>query len=299
MAIATQCQSCGAKYNLKDEYAGKKVKCKKCNAVIEIAPLPAVNPQGDTVFDRDKFLLKQKHFAISAKYSVWDEQGNPILFIERPAHLLRNLLAVFLGFVGGSLIFSLIVSINRLIPQDSVGGEVRMLISLLAFIGFFIGLIVIATLLYKRRHTYLYRDDSKQDLLLRVQQEQKLEFLQATYTLRDQEEQVLARFRKYYIYNIIRKRWYCYAPDGSLLCVAKEESIILSLLRRLLGSFFGLLRVNFIILDDASDTILGEFNRKFTLLDRYVLDMTADKTRKLDRRIAIALGVMLDTGERR
>ena len=45
--------------------------------------------------------------------------------------------------------------------------------------------------------------------------------------------------------------------------------------------------------------MIGEFNRKFTILDRYVLDMTADPAHELDRRIALALGVMLDTGERR
>jgi hypothetical protein len=45
--------------------------------------------------------------------------------------------------------------------------------------------------------------------------------------------------------------------------------------------------------------VIGEFNRKFTILDRYVLDLTADPGRNLDRRIALALGVMLDTGERR
>jgi hypothetical protein len=47
------------------------------------------------------------------------------------------------------------------------------------------------------------------------------------------------------------------------------------------------------------ETLLGEFNRKFTLLDRYVLDLSRDRSNYLDRRIAIALGVMLDTGERR
>ena len=45
--------------------------------------------------------------------------------------------------------------------------------------------------------------------------------------------------------------------------------------------------------------MIGEFNRKLTLLDRYVLDLTADRERVFDRRIALALGVMLDTGERR
>jgi hypothetical protein len=45
--------------------------------------------------------------------------------------------------------------------------------------------------------------------------------------------------------------------------------------------------------------VLGEFNRKFTVLDRYVLDLTGDEERVLDRRIAVAAGIMLDTGERR
>ena len=37
--------------------------------------------------------------------------------------------------------------------------------------------------------------------------------------------------------------------------------------------------------------MIGEFNRKLTLLDRYVLDLTADRQRVFDRRIALALGV--------
>jgi len=45
--------------------------------------------------------------------------------------------------------------------------------------------------------------------------------------------------------------------------------------------------------------VIGEFKRKFTILDRYVLDMSGDPQRLMDRRVALALGVMLDTGERR
>jgi len=62
---------------------------------------------------------------------------------------------------------------------------------------------------------------------------------------------------------------------------------------------FGLLRTNFVIFQGESDLVVGEFNRKFTLLDRYVLDLNQDPRRQFDRRGALALGVMLDTGERR
>jgi len=90
-----------------------------------------------------------------------------------------------------------------------------------------------------------------------------------------------------------------YGPDKRLLFIAKEDSVILSLLRRFLGPLFGLLRTNFIILRPDSEEVIGEFKRKFTILDRYVLDMSGDPQRLMDRRVALALGVMLDTGERR
>jgi hypothetical protein len=87
--------------------------------------------------------------------------------------------------------------------------------------------------------------------------------------------------------------------NGTVMCVAKEDSIILSLLRRVLGPLFGLLRTNFLITRGDTDMVIGEFKRKFTILDRYVLDLSPDRRRDLDRRLGLALGVMLDTGERR
>jgi hypothetical protein len=154
-------------------------------------------------------------------------------------------------------------------------------------------------ILSPKRHVTFYRDDTMRERLLEVLQDHKVQIIIATYTIRDPKQKVLATLRKNYLYNIFRKRWQCFAPDGTVLCVAMEDSIILSLLRRVLGAFFGLLRTNYIIQRGTTDTIVGEFNRKMTLLDRYVLDMKKDPRRQLDRRIMLALGVMLDTGERR
>ena len=109
----------------------------------------------------------------------------------------------------------------------------------------------------------------------------------------------LAILRKTYLHNIVRKRWYVTTPEGAPLAMAIEDSIVLSLLRRVMGTFFGFLRTNFVFVRGADAEIFGEFNRKFTLLDRYVLDLSTDSARTFDRRIAVALGVMLDTGERR
>lgn len=298
MSISISCQ-CGKSYKLKDELAGKTVKCPNCGASLKLNSQQGSKVQerrqslSDSVFNRDKFLLRQKVFTISEKYDVCDEQGTPILYIDRPAHFLRNLGAVLSGGIAGITVgYLLFMHVG--VASESLKG----VLVVFALIGWFVVTFAVITLLSKKRHITIYRDKSKQEPLLKVLQDKKVEIMTATFTLRDTNGE-LAKFRKNYLYDLFRKHWHCYSPDGSLLCVAKEDSIILALLRRFLGTFFGLLRINFIIVQGKSDRVIGEFNRKFTILDRYVLDMSADQQHSLDRRVAIALGVMLDTGERR
>lgn len=292
MAVQVACK-CGETYSLKDEFAGKLVTCPKCGAT---SRAPSVQPQADPAFDRDKFLLHQKHWAIKEKYYVWDEGGTEIMYVERPAHLLRNLLAALLGLTAAVAVFVALGALAAALGQSALSDAVALLAPLL----FLITLLVVGTALSKKRHVTFYRDDGMAEKLLDILQDQKFWLLNRTYTVRDKRGLAIARLRKNYLYNIFRKRWYCERPSRVLWCVAKEDSIILSLLRRLLGPFFGLLRTNFVIYQAGDDEkVLGEFNRKATLLDRYVLDLSSDPQRSLDRRVALAMGVMLDTGERR
>jgi hypothetical protein len=170
--------------------------------------------------------------------------------------------------------------------------------------GFLFGVVaavVVGICLTVKRHVTFYDNDRMENRLLEILQDYKWTPINSFYTLRNPDGEVMARFHKNSLYNLIRKRWYCFRPDGSLLCTAKEDSILLSLLRRFIGNLavWLFMRTNFIILEGNSEQIIGEFNRKFTILDRYVLDMSADVNEYLDRRIALALGVLLDTGERR
>jgi uncharacterized protein YxjI len=378
MAIAVTCQ-CGASYNIRDEHAGKRLKCPRCGQAVQAPalagvgagpsagapaapgapgapgmppPLPAraqppslqpglapdwdgragapaaepgtydvaasAPPAGAPVrapaplsyaappvyasgdpFARNKFLLRQKLVSINQKYHAWDEVGNTLLFIERPAHVMQNLGALLAGIVV-ALVVGVPLAVGAVAVMD--GNETAQII--LAAAGGLLGLtagVLVGVALSALRHVTFYRDDTKAAPLLHVLQDTKWQILNARYTVVTPDGQPIARFRKNFLYNLIRKRWYILAPDGvTMLAVAKEDSIILSLLRRLIGGIIGaMIRTNFIILQGTTDRILGEFNRKFTILDRYVLDMSADPAHELDRRICLALGVMLDTGERR
>jgi hypothetical protein len=164
----------------------------------------------------------------------------------------------------------------------------------------FVALIVVAISLSPLRHVTIYRDDSRAEKLVDILQVNRWQLPTAYYRVTDGQGVELARFSKNYLWNFIRRRWNLLNPDGSVLGVAKEDSMILSLLRRVAPNIIAVfMRTNFIICAGPGDRVIGEFNRKFTLFDRYVLDMSADREHLMDRRVAVALGVMLDTGERR
>jgi uncharacterized protein YxjI len=298
MSVLVTCE-CGTSYELKDEFGGRLVKCPQCGRQTRAgqAAVPAKG-QADPVFDRDIFLLRQQMLKISEKYDVGDEQGNKIIYVERPAHFLRNFGALLVAaaiWFGG--IFLVITISASLAPESTV----RALLSTIGILAILIGAPIVGIALSAKRHVTFYRDASKREKLLDIQQDKKWQPITSTFTVRDARGRPLARLAKKWLYNLLRKRWYVEDPgaSGRVLYVAKEDSMILSLLRRFLGPLFGILRTNFIILPAGTEDIIGEFKRKFTILDRYVLDMTADPQRLMDRRVAIALGVMLDTGERR
>ena len=296
MSVRVSCE-CGASYDLKDEFAGKLVQCPQCRRENRVPGTGVpVQVQADPVFDRDIFLLRQQLLRISEKYDVGDEKGNNIIYIERPAHLLQNLGALLAGVTAAVVVF---VAFAGVADQTPVGSAARGILVLLGVVLSVVALLAVAVPLSAKRHVTFYRDASKRDRLFEILQDKKWQPITMTFTVRDFRGKPLAQLAKNILYNIFRRRWYVYAPDGRITHVAKEDSVILSLLRRFLGPLFGVLRTNFIIQPAGSEDVIGEFKRKFTILDRYVLDMGADPQRVMDRRVALALGVMLDTGERR
>ena len=286
---------CGEVYELRPEYAGRLLQCPACGRQLRAGPLPSTlrppTPGVDRAFDRDVFLLRQRVFTITSKYEIWAEDGTPVLYVERPTYPIRTLVAYLLGIL---VTLTVMGWAAGAMARDDSGLSVLLSIPVAAFL-----FLLISMSLRPRRHVTIYRDESRQETMLRVIQDQRVAFLTRTYTVVTPSGETLARFSKTYVHNIIRKRWYVTGPGGEPLAMAIEDSIVLSLLRRIIGPFLGFLRTNFVLVRGADAEIFGEFNRKFTLLDRYVLDLSADTARTFDRRVAVALGIMLDTGERR
>jgi hypothetical protein len=189
---------------------------------------------------------------------------------------------------------AVLIAFDQLMPRNAMNRfEVG-----LAFILGAVAAILAAITMRPKRHATFYRDSSKKEVVLRVAQNRRFPPIVAMYTIFDAAGQPLAQLRKNHLDNFIRKRWECLAADGTLLCVALEQSYALAILRQAMERIFGYVPTNFRILQGGTDVQIGEFNRKATILNHHVLDLKGDPDRSLDRRVALALGVMLDSGER-
>jgi len=276
MAILTPC-SCGSIYNMKSDFSGKRVVCSRCAAQLRIPFIDKENTaDGLQVFDHETYLLKQKHFSISTKYSVVDSNDHEILFVERPAKYLYRIFLLMIG----------ILLLDR-------GREHLMALIPIVFIAYY--------LISIKRDIQFYSSRKKEKQLLEVRQNSWLQIKWIRYTLYDHKGSTLGYFEKNRFTDFFRRKWYFRTPDGTLLLKAQEDSLIASLLRRVTGYFFdiAIFRTNFVFFAGHSEQVVGEFNKKISLFDRYILDMSSDTDKLIDCRVALALGVLLDTGEGR
>jgi uncharacterized protein YxjI len=102
--------------------------------------------------------------------------------------------------------------------------------------------------------------------------------------------------------SIIRTTWSVQDGNEQELAVARERSQVGAVARRLIDfvpDVGGLIPIpyNFDLL--RGDEVIGRIDRKFQLRDRYVLDLSGDPEQRIDRRLAIALAVGLDTLQNR
>ncbi len=165
----------------------------------------------------------------------------------------------------------------------------------------------------QRANITVYDDDSMASSVLMIRQDHGYAALKREYTLLDSASNAeIAHFSRHNIKSWLRRHWAVTSADGAPLAHAREDTALLAGLRRVAElilafiPFGGLLgaavRTNFRLLrvaEDGAEVQAGTFNRKFSIGDKYKLDLSEDPQRQLDRRVALALGIMLDTGEAR
>lgn len=241
------------------------------------------------LFQFHTLTVKQQLLTLSEKYEVCDGNGFPRFWVVRPPRLLLNFV-LSLAVTLANLVFVYLA--YRLF----VYGQ-RPLLAAAIFIGGGYICLFLRLLLAPFRDISVFADRTESFRLLYIAQENKLGLF-LRFTVHDAAGEPVAVLRRHFLRSIFQRTWTAVTLDGRPIFRAAEDSIFLALLRRYIGTFYGLLRTNFDFYL-PNGTRVGEYNRKLTLTDQYILDLSGDPHGYIDRRLALAAAILLDTGERR
>lgn len=149
-----------------------------------------------------------------------------------------------------------------------------------------------------RERIDFYADEAQTLPLMRLQARKVFEFRGVT-DLVVPSGQVIGTFRKNFGRSLLRSSWSVLDPAGTEVATAHESSIVLAVLRRVWGLVPFVGDIPFFIpfhfdLHAPDGRQIGKYTRIAALRDRYVLDLSGDPQRRLDRRVALAFTVALD-----
>lgn len=113
------------------------------------------------------------------------------------------------------------------------------------------------------------------------------------YFVRDGDDERIGELRKLFTDSLVRSTWEVWDGTGTLVARVRERSLTLALGRRLIDILPLPVPYHFDLLA-LDGSALGSVTRRRTIRDRYVVDLTEDPTRLIDRRLGLALGVALD-----
>jgi uncharacterized protein YxjI len=96
--------------------------------------------------------------------------------------------------------------------------------------------------------------------------------------------------------SLLRSTWSIMDADEQELAVAKERSVPVAILRRVIDAvpYGDFVPIPFHFTIDAAERHIGDLNRRFGIRDTYDLDVAGDVERRIDRRLAVSLGIALD-----
>jgi uncharacterized protein YxjI len=147
-----------------------------------------------------------------------------------------------------------------------------------------------------------FADEAETQELFQIKARTWLDTGGSKYDVIDADEGNIGLLEHVFGKSLFRSTWRISTPEGEEIAIARERSQALAILRRVIDfvpDIGGLIPIpyNFDIL--IADQVIGKMDRKFQLRDRYVLDLSGDPDKKLDRRLAIALAIGLDTLQNR
>ena len=144
-----------------------------------------------------------------------------------------------------------------------------------------------------------YADEAETQEIFRIRARDVLDLGGSRYDVFARDEQIGTMEHRLGA-SLLRTKWAVQSAAATTF-IAQERYAPLALLRRLIdfvpyGEFIPV-PYNFDL--QLDDRVIGSLNRRLQLRDAYVLDLSGDTERLIDRRLGIALAIGLDTLQNR
>ena len=140
-----------------------------------------------------------------------------------------------------------------------------------------------------------FADENEGRELWRIKARSVMEF-GGRYDVTTPEGERVGVLGKVFGKSLLRSTWSIMDADEQELAVAKERSVPVAILRRVIDAvpYGDFVPIPFHFTIDAGDRHIGDLNRRFGVRDKYDLDVSGDVERRIDRRLAVSLGIALD-----
>jgi uncharacterized protein YxjI len=145
-----------------------------------------------------------------------------------------------------------------------------------------------------------YTDETKQQEVMRLKARQRFD-PRARYDVTAPDGTKIGEIQKVFGASLLRSTYALYGAGGEELATASEKSLMVALLRRLVGfvpyvgDFADWLPIPYHFDFKHGDTVLGTHSRQaFKFRDTYTIDLSDDPQHTLDRRLVLAVAVGMD-----
>jgi uncharacterized protein YxjI len=140
-----------------------------------------------------------------------------------------------------------------------------------------------------------FADENEVRELWRIKARSLMEF-GGRYDVTTAEGETIGVLGKVFGKSLLRSTWSILDANEQELAIAKERSVPIAILRRVIDAvpYGDFVPIPFHFTIDAGERHVGDLNRRFGVRDTYDLDVSGDVERKIDRRLAVSLGIALD-----
>ena len=140
-----------------------------------------------------------------------------------------------------------------------------------------------------REDIRVYSDESKTNEVLSIKTQQVLD-ISATYDVVDTAtQQKVGALKRKGLKSVLKDEWEIFDPSGMLIGRVEEDSMLMAIIRRFLTNLVPQ-KYHFTM----GEQIVGTFQQHFNPFTyRATMDLSADSGRRLDRRLALAAGILL------